>query len=427
MKDFMFANLKQLYFCTVFALILSVMAETGVFAQATSSDVVGNDDSLLDLLFTIKDIKVDEVARTASLARANAIKKAEEEAFDKLIIKLTQQSDRAKLPEISHGDKQALMRGIEIVSEQSSSRRYIATYNVAFEASYVSDFFAQYKIPHVLSPGKGLMVVHGHERGLSTYLWEFDPDITEARGSVDWINRIRSYQFPEGRIFDRLNVTIDTVRNFDLETTLALAEKYDQASALIIHSKVRTNNEHGKELVYRYYLTDGAQEAEGIIFADMGESEGVLGEAELSEVAMLSAMYKEILETIDSRWREQLLVDTSTGGVIEAYMPTLDALQFSDVEARLADLSLIKHHSILSIELPLSKVRFEYSGREDQLILALNYGGLKLEPYGDGWLLRRNEDNVEYEEQQRPQTPEALGSVAKIENDNDNSDIDIVN
>ncbi|UTW53887.1 DUF2066 domain-containing protein [Kordiimonas sp. SCSIO 12610] len=402
----MLSIIKQFSLLMFSVCLIFLIAETNANAQVASGNTyqasAQNDDSLLDLLFTIKDIKVDETARTASRARATAIEKAETEAFDKLITKLTQPSDRDRLPEVSHAEKQALMRGIEIVAEQSSSRRYIATFNIAFEPTYVSEFFAQYKIPHVLSPGKGLMVIHGHERGLSSYLWEYDANIETARASVDWINRIRSYQFPAGRIFDRLNLTIDTVKSFDAATALKLAQKYDQASALIIHSKTVSDEDGNQEIIYRYFLTDGGEEAQGIIFAgndtgNISDTDSVENLSSSTEVMLLSNMYREILEAIDSGWREQLLVDTSTGGVIEAVVPTLSAKQFSDVETRLSDLSLIKSHSVLSIEIPLSKMTFEYSGREDQLVVALKYGGLSLEPYGDGWLLRRVEDSLDFE------------------------------
>ena len=389
----MLAYLKQTSFFILTALFFLHTASIDTLAQVNTD---GNDDSLLDLLFTIKGIKVDETARTASLARSAAIEKAEDEAFEKLLIKLTQPSDRDKIPELPHSEKQALMRGIEIVSEQSSPRRYIATYNIAFEATYVSDFFAQYKVPHVLSPGKGLLVLHGHERGLASYLWEYDEKIENAKESVDWINRIRSYQFPLGSVSDRLGVTIDTVRKFDIVRGLALAEKYNQASLLIIHSKFELSDDKQQELIYRYYLTDGAREAQGIVFNNH-HSEKPDNQIDDPEAYLLARMYNEILETIDSGWREQLLVDTSTGGMIEAFVPTLDIEQFSDVKKRLSELSLIKNHFIRSVELPLSKIEFEYSGREEQLLLALSYQGLILETYGDAWLLRRVEDQLEYE------------------------------
>ncbi len=389
----MLAYLKQTSFFILTALFFLNSAATDTLAQANTA---GNDDSLLDLLFTIKGIKVDETARTASLARSAAIKKAEDEAFETLLVKLTQPSDRDKIPELPHSEKQALMRGIEIVSEQSSPRRYIATYNIAFEASYVSDFFAQYEVPHVLSPGKGLLVLHGHERGLASYLWEYDEKIENAQKSVDWINRIRSYQFPFGSVSDRLDVTIDTVREFDIERGLMLAKKYDQASVLMIYSRFEPLGNKHPELVYKYYLTDGAQEVQGIIFND-NHPEKPNNQADDPEVSLLARMYKEILETIDSGWREQLLVDTSTGGTIKALVPTLGIEQFSDVEKRLSELSIIKNRFIRSVELPLSKIEFEYAGREEQLVLALSYQGLILETYGDTWLLRRTEDQLEYE------------------------------
>lgn len=365
--------IKQKILCfSVKALVCFVaflsLPTVGVVAQSLDS---------LDRLFTIREIKVDERASRASEARRTALSKAEQEAFDILLRKITQPEGREILPELSVQEKQALISGIEVVEEQASSRRYTATLNVRFEPSSVSQFLARHGVPHVLSTGRGIVALHAHRDGLNEFLWQPNPATFAARNEVDWVNRIRQYVFPRGEIRERLAVTHREVAALEAAGKKDIADFHSVQSILMI-SSIWDIDGDGGTLRYRFSSTDGGGAVAREIQAQGADAQAIA----------LAQMFEVVLEQIDTSWRDQLLVDTGTGGEMEALIPTIDISVLTNIEKRLADVTLVRNFKILSVGLPFSTISFQYTGREDQLVLALRFAGLSLDMYGDEKLLK---------------------------------------
>ncbi len=369
-KQLIYKKISDLLLGFVF-LFVTLIAPVGAAAQAQSIDS-------LDLLFTIRHIKVDERASKASQARRTALAKAEQQAYFKLLSKITQAEGRAKLPILSRAEQQALVSGIEVVEEHSSSRRYTATLNVRFEPASVSQFLARYGVPHVLSTGRGILVLHAHKDGLSEYLWQPNIATIQARDTVDWLNRIRQYVFPRGEMRERFAVTYREINAFDARGIKDIASLYKVPSALMI-SSIWDETDSGGRLRYQFLSSDGGLKASAVI--------DQTGPA--AQKNALIQMYENVLEKIDTAWRDQLLVDTGSGGDMEVLVPTTNLQVLTDIKKRLDDVTLVQGYKILSVGLPFSKVAFHYTGREDQLRLALRYSGLTLGMYGDQRLLKQ--------------------------------------
>ncbi len=355
----LFRTIAVMTLCVVGVLSFAVPG----YAQTTDS---------LDRLFMIREIKVDETARRASEAQRTALAKAELEAFDKLLLKITQPEGRAALPEISIQEKQSLISGLEIVEENSSSRRYTATLNVRFEPSLVSQFLAKYGVPHVLSVGRGLVVFHGHTDGLNDYLWQADATTVAARGQVDWINRIRNYTFPKASIKERALVSYGEIEELNLEKVETLTSFYNLPSVLFVHSRWDAQKQ---QLKYEFKLSDNDFSGQGTVDS-------------LDEVSSQKQMFEAVLDQIDSVWRSQLLVDTGQGGELSVLLETSRFDQLIDVEKKLADVTLVQAVKIEQVGIPFSRISFRYTGREDQLIVSLQFAGLLLEQYGDERVLK---------------------------------------
>ena len=354
------------------ALVLGVALLSLNFGAVQAQSV----DSL-DRLFTIREIKVDERARSASEARNTALAKAEQQAYEKLLKKITQPEGRAKLPVLAKQELEALISGIEVVEEQASSRRYTATLNVRFEPANVSQFLARYGVPHVLSTGRGIVVLHAHREGLDEFLWQPNSATLEARASVDWLNRIRQYVFPRGEMRERLAVTFREIEAFDAGGNGEIAAFHDVESILMISSRW-TEDDSGGRLSYRFLSNDG-----GLLGQDSVWSQG-----QNAQTVATKLMFEQVLELIDTAWRDQLLVDTGTGGKMAVLVPTTSLDVLTEIQKKLDDVTLVQGLQLLSVGLPFSRVSFHYTGREDQLTLALRYAGLSLEMYGDQKLLR---------------------------------------
>lgn len=350
-----------------------------VFCLAQASGTTAQQDTSLDLLFTIRDIRVDETAANANRARQAALLQAEEDAYNRLLRKITQPESRALLPDLSVAERQSLISGIDFVQEQSSSRRYIAILNVRFEPSQFSAFLARYNVPHVLATGPQILVLHAHQRGLSKVLWQADQPLEEARGEVDWVNRIRSYRFARGDIQQRLSASAAEILNIDLAAAERAGRRIGFSSVLVIGSKIEKMAGGHSQITYQFSATDSGLMGTGAII--------IPGPRANNETEALVAMYDTILEENDSAWRDRLLVDTGTQGEIQVMVPTLSLPDMAKYEKILSEVSLVQSYSIIEIGLPLSVFQIRYTGRQDQLVQALKFAGLDLKPYGNQMMI----------------------------------------
>lgn len=380
MKELMRRVLKN---TMIFSRLFSCLVVFLLCLQEQSGELEAQTTESLDRLFTIRSVRVDVVASRASEARRLALAQAEQEAYGKLLRKITQPAGRALLPELTAPQIQALISGIEVVEEQSSARRYLAELDVRFEPSNVSAFLAEYGVPHVLGTGRGLIVLHAHSDGLTNFIWQPKSSTLAARAAVDWVNRIRTYVFPIGELRERAAMSYSEVVNFNVNNVKAIAGIYDVQSTLLIRSTWKVDSLGSGKLSYAFFSTDGDWTRDGTIEVQGSDAE---------EIAQ-QQMFEAILEEIDTAWRDQLLVDTGTEGDLVTLVPSTSLDILADIEKRLADVSLVRGVEYREIGLPFSRLYFHYTGRKEQLVMALRYAGLDLAAYGDQHILKIRTEN----------------------------------
>lgn len=377
MKDLMIRfNKNSLSNRSLATFYLGVMVMVSLFF---SKPLAAQGEVPLELLFTIRDIKVDETARSAAAARLTALAKAEEEAYEKLLAKLTQEEDRARLPELSLSERQALISGIELVSEQTSSRRYLATLNVRFEPTLVSNFFAEYQVPHILAAGRSILVLHAHKRGLENVFWVPDASVENARGNVDWVNRIRDYKFALGSLRERLALSAEQVQAFDHDAALKVTSINNLDSALVIATEKQFKADGAASLRYKFYATDSLTTGEGVV--------DLLSSSSNDEEIGLAQIYGKVLTQIDEAWRERLLVDTGEQATISVLVPTQTSAKWAEIKNKIDGISLVKSVVVDEISVPVSRITVAYTGKQSQLAFALQFAGLDLQPYGDDMMI----------------------------------------
>ena len=343
-------------------LILTLMVPLG--------GLYGQDASTLDELFTVKNIQVDETATSSARARTTAIRKAEEYAFDTLLKKVVRAEDLDKITDISHRRKQSLMIGIDFLNEQTSSRRYIATLNVRFEPSYVSEFLESHAIPHVVGAGTKLLVFHAHKRGLKKILYEQDRIRDAARRNVDWENRLRQYETPDFSLQQRLSVGFDDIHTVSM--TASVSKKLKMPS-IIISSTYAFSSDGMRGLEYSYMLTE-----------DGVKTSGMLIDPTLDEEQLLSLMYEDILTDIDELWKSRQLINVSDTLTMDIRIAARTFEEYQTIQNRLESISLIRTRKTNSIGIPLSDITLVISGTLEQFNVVLGFTDLIILDSVDG-------------------------------------------
>jgi hypothetical protein len=115
---------------------------------------------------------VDVTAATATEARDQALADGERQAFQRLMERLTQRSDAARLPHPNDAEMAKLVRSLEIGEERTSTVRYLANLTVHFNREEVRRLLGQSGIGVVTARSRPALVLPVYRLAGSTVLWE---------------------------------------------------------------------------------------------------------------------------------------------------------------------------------------------------------------------------------------------------------------
>ena len=108
-------------FCT----IVSFLDSTSLFAKAN--------------VFEVNGVRLDVTSNSASNARKKALIKGESEALYSLLERLILSGDKKNIPKFTPEQISNFVRDFEVVSEKTSSIRYLAQLNFRFKADLIQN------------------------------------------------------------------------------------------------------------------------------------------------------------------------------------------------------------------------------------------------------------------------------------------------
>lgn len=345
--------------CLAVALVLVTVGISGAHAQT------GESSAEQTRLFRIENIAVDEEARTAVIARSQALEKAERAAFDRLIAKLVDRGSRDTLKAVSVDQIQRSILGLEISEERFSAKRYQAKVSYQFNPQLIVQMFDFLQVPFVRTAGKMVEIYHSHRRGITTLYSVEDAVIEAARARQDFENRIRYYRFPDTSLTRRKTISAEAVAALDVKAGIASGIIDSGASPLYISSHWSGQN----RLYYAYHLAGERLSGEGDLSAD-------------EETQALERLYQLVMDDIDDAWRQQLLVRDQNAQDIHVFIEAQSADHLSKILTRVRGAALVRRLDVGEISLPLSDASLEFRGSFGQLRLALAAQNIAFEAYG---------------------------------------------
>lgn len=369
------------FLLSLIILVLSHAASSGyAYAQQVSGD-------RLEALFTINGIEVDERAVNASIARSQAISKAESIAFDKLKSKLVALDDLHLLANTDFMDIRSLVRGIEVSDERAFSNRYMARINITFSPDAIIDIFTKAGASFILNAGSEVCVAHAHKQGLITRLWEADNRTKAIWQTADIINRLRTYKVAKGTLKERMALDTKAVEVGGFEAADTFAKGCGTGAGLIIFTHAITDQINaGTNLQYKYWISDMLTAKEGILHAvesDEGFDRGVNDGVDV----LLALLINQILEDSDESWRQTAMVKGDEKAEILFLLHTDKITSLASAQQKLETLSVVSDVRIMRVAIPLSQLRVSYTGSHEQLVQSLNQIGYSLEAWGQENLL----------------------------------------
>ncbi len=186
-------------------------------------------------IYTVRDLKVDEQAKSAAAARDKGLRDVQRRAFALLLSRLAlPEQDLSFDPALVAGMVQAL----EIASEKTSTTRYIARVNIRFKRDAVRNWLKARGIAFSESPARPMLVVALLERGGEVVLWEGDNPWAAGWASVDQRTRLLPLLVPLGDLEDLRILPADAAEAGDEKAILALAQRYGADAALLARARL---------------------------------------------------------------------------------------------------------------------------------------------------------------------------------------------
>ena len=325
-------------------------------------------------VFTVRAIRADATARSASEARTVAVADGQRAALDVLLRRLTRAQDWSYLPMVDQELAQSWVRGFQVGNEKTSSTRYIADLTVSFQAEQVRNLLRARSIPFSESQAKQALLLPVLQRGTVTLFWDDPNPWRTAWEGVDLTNALVPMTLPLGDIDDLTSLTVEQALAGDEATLLALAARYGTDQVMVAKAAVNDAQTQLSVTLTRYG-SGGIQRT----------ARTVSGAGDLPDLLKTGA--DAMMELLSERWKQGTIVRGAEGARISTSVRFAGLPEWQTIRRRLGRVSIVRNTQIVAVSSEGAQLEFDYSGTLDTLALSLAQQNLQLSAEQDYWVL----------------------------------------
>lgn len=329
-------------------------------------------------IYTIDRIQVDERAADELTAKAEGIAKAQADALQRLLEKITLRDDFDKLPEIDAAAVQRTLRDYAVIEEKFGGGRYVATLSVRFRRQEVREMLRRRDVPIAETASQPVVVLPVYRVAGSVLLWDDPNPWFNAWAERPSTNGLLPLIVPLGDYSDVAAISAEQAMNGDEERLAAVARKYKAIGTLVTIAELEVDPRSGVPSV-QVSMTRFGRADTGRTFVrsfSASSSEGV--------EALLREAVRVLIIRAEEDWKRDNLQRPS-GGVqrLSLYVPLTSLKDWIAIRERLARISPIIEMKLDRISVKEAKLTLKVSGSPDQLRLAMAQSDLEME-FADG-------------------------------------------
>lgn len=321
-------------------------------------------------LYTIRGVHVDETAKSATAARTIAQTKGQRMALTELMKRLTLPSDWPNLPQVDDNTAQDAVRGFQVASEKTSSTRYIADLNVAFQPTTVRRLLARSGIAFGETQAKPALLLAVYEKPGMRILWEDPNPWRDAIAKLDLVNAITPLVMPLG-----------DVQEFSLVTT-AQALSGDKAALATLGQRYGAD-----EVVVASAVSNAAGTKVDVTISSYGNAIDPVAPIKRS-YASLDAAAEGVLAALGEKWKRDTIVQSGTQAQLTAAAHFTGLNQWETIRKGLSSTPLVSGLQVTGITATGAQVQVDYRGTPEKLALSLAQSNVALIQDAGGWSLR---------------------------------------
>ena len=329
-------------------------------------------------LYTVSDIDVDVTAESAVEARDQAILLAQRRAYEKLLLQLAD-ADAASLPQLDNNQIADLVEDFDVVSERTSTVRYIGKFNFHFRADAVRQLLEESGVRYAVLTSPPMLVLPVLTADGQSVLWS-DANAWFAA----WQNHATGgslvpVKLPLGDLADMSAIDAPQALAGDVAKLLPLATHYGAQTALVVEAKLAADAASGTRQIT---LAVQRYDAGGLVDSFADEVGGAIDADQLYSQAI-----DRVMQRIQTAWKQQNLVSSTVAQTVAVAVPIADYRGWLDVRRRLAQINTIQRVDVRSLRIDLARLDIVYVGDLAQLEQALGTRSLTLTDDGGEMVL----------------------------------------
>ena len=335
-------------------------------------------------IYTISGIAVDERAETAARARDLALIDGQRRAWQRLLRRLVLAVDHARLPALDDRAVAALVQGIEVQNEKTSSVRYLSYLTIRFKKPDVRDWLQNVGVPFTETRRKPVLVVPVYEAAGALLLWD-DPNpwANAWRFHTEDPDAVVPLVLPKGDLADVVAINAQQAIDGEAERLAALAKRYPVTDTVVAHAALHIDLAANTARLVVSMKRFGAPGEEGVVIESFeGQSREVVESLLADAVAAIASRLQE-------EWKRETLVRFDQPVRLSVNVPLTTLEEWVEVRRLLKTSSLVREIELISLSRSAAQVLLHFLGDADQLAIELAQRELDLSRDDEGfWALR---------------------------------------
>ncbi|MCP5368736.1 MAG: DUF2066 domain-containing protein [Hyphomicrobiales bacterium] len=348
-----------------------------------------------DGVYEVRGVAVDVTADTAAAARAQALARGEQEAFRRLLQRLTMSQDHPSLPALTRAEVEPYLQDFSVAEEKSSSVRYLASLDYRFKRDRVRQLLIDHGLLFAETPSKPLLVLPvlestggdttaeaGRDPTRPMLLWDDPNPWRQAWGLLPRDPGLVPLMLPDGDLDDIAAISAEQAVDGDVARLAAIGERYGAGVVLVAYAALNRGGAAGAGARLEVYITRYGT-------VEPGHTETLTFDEEPDEGAdaLLARAARAIARGVEDDWKRNNVVQAGAPSVLAVTIPITSLADWITVRGTLARVPILRKVDLVLLARDRARVNLHYQGQLDQLTVALEQIDLTLSPEGDRWVL----------------------------------------
>ncbi len=332
-------------------------------------------------VFEIRNVVVDVTDESATLARKKALEQGSNEAFQRLLHRLTLIRDRPRLPRLEQEEISGFVRDFGVADEKTASKRYLARLSYRFNRKKIRDLLKDFNLEFAETQSKPVLVLPVFQTAGAIALWDDPNPWRQAWTNVVEFEGLVPLKRPAGDLADVASIGPEQAVQGDRERLQAIADRYQTGAVIVAYAQLGLDAAVARqrlEVLVTRYGNDPEPVTEELIYRQ-GEQETV--------AQLLTRAAYEVGDHIENQWKETNLLKLDRPNIAAVVIPITGIRDWLKVQDRLKGVALVRRTELVLLSLDEARVNLHYVGESEQLRISLGQADLTMVQEDGEWVI----------------------------------------